>query len=237
MPDLANFQSAFAKAVLTAGQADVPFRSLAFAVYRNTSARGAVEALRASYPTVDALLGADMFTDVALDYRRGAPPSGPVLSDYGADFSAFLAQQAWTTELPYLADVARLDRLWLESFLAADAESIPAAPGPQSRIMLHPAARFAWLATPALTIWQAHRDPCGFEELEPDWCEEGALFTRPGLQVRVRPIDQACRYLLLVAACSVRIDECVAAVAEAYPQSDVPDLVQQCIAAGALIIR
>ena len=29
----------------------------------------------------------------------------------------------------------------------------------------------------------------------------------------------------------------VAAVAEAYPQSDVPDLVQQCIAAGALIIR
>lgn len=237
MSDLATFQASFAKAVLADGQPGVPFRSLAFAVYRNTSARGAVEALRASFPTVDALIGPDMFTEVALDFRRDAPPAGPVLSDYGAAFPAFLARQPWTSELPYLADVAKLDWLWLGSFLAADANALPAAPGSQPRIMLHPAARFAWLATPALTIWQAHRDPCGFEELEPDWGEEGALFTRPALQVQAQPIDRACHYLLLLSACAVRIDECVAAVAEAYPQSDVPELVQQCVAAGALIIR
>jgi hypothetical protein len=237
MPDLAEFQQAFAKAVLTEDQPDTRFRSHAFAVYRNTSARGAVEALRASYPTVDALLGADMFTEVALDFRRDAPPTGPVLSEYGARFPAYLARQPWTSELPYLADVGRLDWLWLECFLAGEMETLPEPVKGSSRIMLHPAARFAWLATPALTIWQAHSDPCGFDELEPDWCEEGALFTRPGLQVRAQSIDRACHYLLLLSACSTRIDECVAAVAEAYPQSDVPDLVQQCVAAGALIIR
>lgn len=237
MPDLAQFQAAFANAIMVDDEPAAPFRPQAFAIYRNTSARGVVEALRASFPTVDALVGADTFTEVALDFRRDTAPAGPVLSEYGADFPGFLARQPWTSELPYLADVAKLDWLWLGSFLAADADSLPTAIGSQARIRLHPATRFAWLATPAFTIWQAHRDPCGFELLEPDWCEEGALFTRPGLQVGAYPIDRACHYLLLLSACSVRIDECVAAVAEAYPQSDVPELVQQCVTAGALIIR
>jgi len=235
MPDLAQFQQAFADAILAEGQPDYRFRSHAFSVYRNTSARGAVEALRASFPTVDALLGPDMFTEVALDFRRGTPPAGPVLSEYGAGFPAYLARQPWTSELPYLADVAKLDWLWLECFLAADADALPVAQGHQARIMLHPSARFTWLTTPALTIWQAHRD--GFDELDPDWREEGALFTRPGPQVQVRPLDRACHYLLLLAAGSAALDQCVSAVAEAHPQSDVPELVQQCLAAGAIIIR
>ena len=67
-------------------------------------------------------------------------------------------------ELPYLADVARLDRLWLECFLSGA-----------------PATRVTWFATPAVTIWQAHRQPGGFDELEPEWREEGALFACLGV--------------------------------------------------------
>lgn len=222
---------------MTDSQPDPHFRSLAFTVYRNTSARGVVEALRASYPTIDALLGGDMFTEIALDHRREVPPARPVMSDYGAAFPAWLARQPWTSELPYLADVAHLDRLWLESFLAADAEAASEPLRGASRITLHPAARFAWLATPALTIWQAHRDSDDIEELEPEWREEGVLFTRPDLQVRAQPIDRACHYLLLLCAGSPDLAQCVAAAAEAHPQSNVPDLLQQCVAAGALIIR
>jgi hypothetical protein len=237
MPDLAQFQQAFAAAILSEDQAAPPFRSHGFAVYRNTSARGAVEALRASFPTIDALLGADMFTEVAVDFRRDTPPADPVLSDYGAEFPGFLARQPWTSELPYLADVARLDWLWLETFLAGEMDMLPGKFEAGSHIMLHPAARFTWLATPALTIWQAHRDPGGFDELEPEWREEGALFVRPGLQVHVQPIDRACHFLLLLSAGSTSLAQCVAAVAEAYPHTDVPYLLQQCVAAGALVIR
>ncbi|HXG81751.1 MAG TPA: DNA-binding domain-containing protein [Sphingomicrobium sp.] len=235
MPDLASFQRGFSRAIMSDAQPAPSLRSHALAVYRNTSARGAVEALRATFSTVNQLLGEDGFTQVALDYRDGEPPSGPVLSDYGGSFPEYLANQPWTSELPYLADVARLDWLWLESFLAGGLETLPRPIAGHSRIMLHPAARFIWLATPGLTIWQAHRD--GFDELQPDWCEEGALFTRPGLQVRVQPIERACHYLLLLGASSIRVDQCVSAVAEAYPQSNVPELLQSCVAAGALIIR
>lgn len=237
MAELAKFQKAFVDALLLQDQPAPRFRSQAFAVYRNTSARGAVEALRATYSTVNQLLGDDGFTQVALEYRSERLPAGPVLSDYGADFAEFLARQPWTCELPYLADVARLDRLWLESFLAAGAETLPKSFGGQSRIMLHPAARFAWLATPALTIWQAHRDPNGFEELEPEWCEEGALFTRPGLTVRPQPIDRACHRLLLACASHTSVNECVTSVAGAFPTANVPELLQRCVANGALIIQ
>lgn len=234
-PDLSTFQRGFAAALL----ADEPIDNLSwssqFAVYRNTSARGAVEALRASYPTVDALLGDEMFTGVALDYRRETPPANPVLSDYGVDFADFLARQPWTTELPYVADVARLDRLWLESFLSGSADMLPRPLGGASRIAPHPAARFSWLATPALTIWRAHRD--GFDELDPEWREEGALFTRPGIVVRAEPIDRATHRLLLSCSTPARVDEVVGSVAGAFPEADIPQILQRCVSSGALIIQ
>ena len=195
MPDLASFQEMFALSLL----AEQPIGAIAsepgFAVYRNTCARGAVEALRAAYPTVDALIGEEAFTGAALDYRSERPPRSPVLSDYGADFADFLARQPWTGELPYLADVARLDRLWLECFLS-DA----------------PATRVAWLATPAMTIWQAHRRPDGFDELEPEWREEGALFAALGDAVHAEQIDHAT-YLQL-------LPDCAAPAAATHPGKD-----------------
>lgn len=235
MPDLATFQRDFADALMTDGQPTPPFRSQAFAVYRNTSARGAVEALRAAYPTVDMLVGEEMFTQVSLDYRRDRPGSTPVLSDYGADFPQYLARQPWTSELPYLADVAGLDRLWLEAFLAATLDSSRPTVFGQSRIMLHPAARFAWFATPAMTIWQAHRDPWELGELEPEWREEGALFTRPGSAVCAQPIDAACHRLLLACSIPTSISECATSVADAFPTANVPELLRLCVGSGALI--
>src|SRR5688572_8836577 len=233
MPDLATFQRDLAEALMADGQPAPQFRSQAFAVYRNTTARGAIEALRAAYPTVDMLVGEEMFTQVALGYRRERPPSGPVLSDYGSDFAAYLARQPWTSELPYLADVSRLDRLWLESFLAAGLDKSRLTVFSQSRIMLHPAARFGWFASPAMTIWQAHRDPWELAELEPEWREEGALFTRPGSAVRAQLIDAACHQLLLSCAIPTRVVDCVTAVAAAFPEADVPKLLGSCVASGA----
>lgn len=236
MSDLATFQRDFAAALMAEGQAEPSFRSQAFTVYRNTCARGVVEALRASYPTVDMLVGDEMFAQVALDYRREAPPRSPVLSDYGGGFPAFLARQPWTCELPYLADVARLDRLWLESFLAADELTTPLSPSGSAVISLHPAARFAWTATPAMTIWLAHRDPWSITELEPDWVEEGALFTRPGSRVRAEPIDAGLNRLLTECIAPTSVAELVTKVSAAFPTADVPELLRRGVAAGALLL-
>ena len=237
MPDLATFQHDFARALMADGPIGAVSQRTGFAVYRNTTARGIVEALRAAFPTVDMLVGEDMFTQVALDFRLARPPEGPVLSEYGGDFPDYLARQPWTCELPYLADVARLDRLWLDSFLAADELTLLSTTPGAPRIFLHPAARFTWLATPAMTIWLAHRDPWSLDALEPDWREEGALFTRPGNAVRAETIEPACHRLLLACASAMPLADCVASVGAAFPETDVAALLDRCLAAGALIIR
>jgi hypothetical protein len=237
MSDLASFQRQFAEALMMEGQPDSSFRSQAFAVYRNTAARGTVEALRATYQTVDMLVGEEMFTQVALDYRQANPPAGPVLSDYGRDFAAFLSRQPWTCELPYLADVACLDWLWLESFIAADEIAAPAAAQDSSRIALHPATRFAWLSTPAMSIWLAHRDPWEMAELEPDWVEEGALFTRLGQYVRAELVDTDFYRLLLACSTPTSVGALMASVAATFPHTNVRELLQRGIVTGALVIQ
>ncbi len=236
-PSLAEFQEAFAEALMADSPMGLTARQPGFAVYRNTCARGSIEALRSAFPTVDALLGEDMFTDVALAYRGERPPASPVLSAYGSTFPDFLDNQEWISELPYLADVARLDWLWLECFLAPDRTTRQAGADHRTpRIALHPAARFAWLSTPAMTIWQAHRQAESFEELTPEWREEGALFTRHRLAVRADPIGRAYHLLLIACASGTPIDDCVAAVEAAHPGTDAVKLTIHGLARGALVI-
>lgn len=236
MPDLATFQEVFAEALFAELPVGAIARKPGFAVYRNTCARSTVEALRAAFSTVDALIGEDAFTGAALDYRCSQPPCSPVLSDYGHDFADFLARQPWTAELPYLADVAKLDRLWLECFLAPDTPSRFRAVGNMPRLALNPAARFAWLATPAMTIWQAHRQPEGFDQLEPEWRAEGALFTRRDLSIHAEQIDRAGHLLLVLASAGATLADGLAAVETAHPAADASALFARLLAAGVLTI-
>jgi hypothetical protein len=242
MPDLAAFQDAFAEALLAPEPVGSIARAAGFAVYRNTCALGVVEALRGAYPTVEALVGEEAFTAAALDFRAEQPPASPILSRYGARFAGFLARQPWTSELPYLADIARLDRLWLESHLAADRAPLRVAgpfPAGSTRyagrhLTLHPATRFAWLETPAMTIWLAHRAPAGFDELEPEWRPEGALFTRHGGAVLGQPITRA-EHRLLVATAGTPIKDIAEALEAADPAADVACLLARVIATGAVL--
>jgi len=238
MPDLATFQEAFAQALLAETPVGPIARQPGLNVHRNTSARGSIEALRSAFPTIDQLLGEEMFCAVALAYRNEQPPASPVLAAYGACFANFLSRQPWVGELPYIPDVARLDWLWLECLLARDCGP-PRNHGKwdgTQRIVLSPTARFAWLTSPAMTIWQAHRGSHEFAELTPDWREEGALFVRKGLGVHAEPIGRAEHLLLVACAAGTSFNDCIAAVAAAHPDVDVVNLFVRSLALGALTI-
>src|SRR6478752_5091515 len=92
----------------------------ALRVYRNTVISGAVEALRDNYPVVEQIVGSEMFEALAVDFASTCPPRTPVLALYGSEFADWLGQQPWIADLPYLADVARVERLRIESLFASD---------------------------------------------------------------------------------------------------------------------
>jgi hypothetical protein len=230
---LLEFQRDFAAAI--SASAEGPLR-----VYRNTVLSGCVDALRANYPVVAALLGEEMFESVAAQHATECPPRKPVLALYGAHFPAWLEGQSWVRDLRYVPDVARIERLQIEALFACDADPLEmtALAGRDDwqslQLPLHPAARFDWLTSPATSIWLAHRD--GVEgELDLDWHAEGVLFTRPALEVRPIRLERAGHRFLF----GIRLGESVGAAAIAaanlYPETDIGSLFTSLVECGAFV--
>jgi Putative DNA-binding domain len=97
-----------------------------FAVYRNNVTVGLVRALEANFPVVRRLLGGEYFHGFARQFAQAHPPRSPLMFFYGAQFPVALANERELAAYPYLADVARLEILWRESFHAADANALEA---------------------------------------------------------------------------------------------------------------
>lgn len=206
---LARFQDAFADTLFAESTPADPIVAAmaaqpAFAVYRNTVMKGAIDALEANFPTVSRLVGTEWFRAAAHEHVSLSPPRQPSLLHYGSSFPAFLATFAPAAELPYLADVARLDRLWVEAHIAADHPALggtalaaldPAALG-RALLVPHPAARWAWFPDgPVYTIWSCNREERDVG-CDIPWQGEGALITRPEDAVRWCALDAAgCRFL------------------------------------------
>ena len=147
-----------------------------FAVYRNTVIKGCVDALQANYPAVARLVGDEWFRAAAAIYVRRAPPSQPCLVDYGDGFAGFLADFAPAAQLPYLPDVARIDRLWTEAHLAPDdaaarrARVAALAAEPSTVLRPNAAARWAWFEHAAVfTIWSHNRAAGPYDDSDFDW--------------------------------------------------------------------
>jgi hypothetical protein len=238
---LADFQNAFADAVL--GHGDAFATHTAFAVYRNTVMSGWVDALQANYPAVARLVGGEWFRGAALAYalRHPAPDARLVL--YGTEFPAFLAACEAARDLPYLSGVASLDRAWTEAHVAADAgtdASFLALLTQEElavlRVTAHPAARWAWFdALPVFTIWSRQRvDEPAAGEFE--WRSEGALLTRPGDAVQWRSATRAeCAFLDACATpAGALLADAAAAALAAEPEADLATLFAGLLQAGAL---
>jgi hypothetical protein len=245
---LAQYQDAFARALMAVEPCgDEPgaigrlVSQPGFAVYRNTVMKGCIDALQANYPAVARLVGDEWFRAAAAVFARESLPSHPTLLDYGRGFAEFLARFAPAAELPYLADVARLDRLWGESHAAADAPRLDPSevatlkPDQMTRLTLrvHPAARWHWSdELPAYTLWRINRsdnDKAG----EFDWRGEGALLTRPEGEVLNRPLPRAGTVFLAACKRGASIAVAVGETLSEDAQVDLAALTDVFLQAGA----
>ncbi len=230
------------------GDAPPITRHPAFAVYRNTVLTGCVDALQANYPAVARLVGDGWFRSAATLYARAHPPTDGRLVLYGADFADFLARMEAAHQLPYLAPVARLDRMWTLSHVAADAPpalpqhiaSLPAEALATLRLAPHPAALWAWFdGIPARTLWCSNRSDAHPEaDAQPhdnlEWHSEGILLTRPALQVQWAPASLGAIRLLVACAQGATLLNAAQCASEAEPGLDLAQLMAQLLDAGAL---
>jgi hypothetical protein len=181
---------------------DVPWRAKRFAVYKNNVYARLVDALRDTFPAVERLVGEEFFRYAAVEYVASAPARSPTLLTYGEGFAAFLSRFPPASTIPYLADVARLEFLYLEAYHSADADPVDYADliheGEAARLILHPSARFMTSPFQVSRIWELNRNAEPFDALELPKTSEHLLVIRPQRQVEVRRLPTAM-YAALIA--------------------------------------
>lgn len=210
-----------------------------FAVYRNTVLKACIDALQANYPTVCSMVGEDWFRAAAGLFAQARPPHDGRLMAYGEGFAAFLQAFEPAAGLPYLPDVARLDRCWTESHLAADAPVPDAAwlalQAPDTlHLAPHPAARWIWSEEhPACTLWQRQREGAPMDSDLP-WEGDGALLTRPQGAVQWVPLPRAGIAFLDACAAALPLEVAAARALQADPEADLGALMALLLQASAL---
>ena len=169
-----------------------------FAVYRNNVLVSLIEALKDEFPAVHRLVGEDFFCAMARAYAVVQPPRSPILIEYGAGFADFIGTFEPTAALPYLADVARIERAWVEAYHAAEASPIdPEALTKMTpeqcsaaQFVLHPSLRLVRSLFPALTIWRMNVEDGLAAPVDLAAGGEDVLIIRPHADVEVRSIPR-----------------------------------------------
>jgi Putative DNA-binding domain len=162
-------------------------------VYRNNVTVSLINALAAAFPATQRITGVDFFRAMTRFYVRATPPLSPLLFEYGRDFPDFIERYEYAQSVPWLADVARIERAWLDAYHAADVQpltpralaSIPPERLADTVLKPHPATRVVRSRFPAVTIFTANcsdGSASRIDAVEP----EDALLTRPALEVEAR---------------------------------------------------
>ncbi|HYD63377.1 MAG TPA: putative DNA-binding domain-containing protein [Noviherbaspirillum sp.] len=246
MASLARFQERVSQALYASEPDAVPeFAALAsqpgFAVYRNTVMKGCIDALQANYPSVARLVGEEWFRAAATAYACVNHPKDARMLYYGENFPDFLARFEPAAGLPYLPDVARLDRFWTEAHAARDEPPLAPvqlshlAPEALAETVLYPhaAARWKWFSDlPIYTIWRRNRElsDCGSEI---EWRGEGALLVRPYDAVAWIGLDAAGCAFLDACMAGLPLGDAAAAALGVDRDADLARLLSTLLDAGA----
>lgn len=246
-PEMADFAGPFSASLLSPTAPTPAFvtgprgkqADKRYDVYRNNVTVSLIAALASIFPAVERITGPDFFRAMARFHVRQTPPTSPLLLDYGRGFPDFIARYEYAADMPWLSDIARIERLWLDSYHAADAPALKpdafSSVSPEALETLtftpHPATRLISSAHPAITIFAMNRGSGPITRVE-DRPEDG-LITRIDDEVIVRllaPGRGSFLHALLDGRC---LASAVAAAFEAAPSFDLTGAIGEMISAGA----
>lgn len=197
----------------------IPVRTR-LAVYSDAYFLRLLDCLSSDFSAVSRALGEQRFRELVAGYLQAHPSTSPNVSDLGAAFPAFLKDHPFQRELPFLADLARLDRAVFESLYSTrlgpfDPETINNAPAEawsNARLILDPTVRLLDLGWPVEPFWR--RQECAHDKRAPvprRPQRQCLLVFRDDEWVRVEPLSAAAWTVLVELQCGKSLEQACAA--------------------------
>ncbi|WP_201454965.1 DNA-binding domain-containing protein [Ahrensia marina] len=209
-------------------------------VYRNNVTVSLINAVADIYPAVQKIVGEEYFRAMAREYVRAHPPKSPLLFLYGQNFGDFIDGFEPAKKLPYLGDVARIERAWLTAYHAADLPPLDPAqlslvePERLAEICFqpHPASFIISSDYPAHDIFLMNR---GFMELSKvDMDKPQALMmTRPQTDTRLILLNKSEHVFMNAILKGSSLGEAATLATEADANFDLNHNLQMLLATGA----
>lgn len=209
--DLAHVQAAFAGA-LADPLPTIPEGLLGpgawdagrFAIHRNNITVSLTGVLISHFPVCHRIVGDRFFAWMAQEFVAQHKPANPLLMQYGGDLPAFIESFAPAGDVPYLADVARLEMAWIRAYHSLEqatlgVESLKPFSSTDlmaARIVLHPSVQLVRSPYPIATIWAMHQPNNESVALRESEAEE-VLVLRPAAEVVVHRLPAGAAAFLV----------------------------------------
>ncbi|WP_027998724.1 HvfC/BufC N-terminal domain-containing protein [Sinorhizobium arboris] len=211
-----------------------------FNVYRNNVTVSLMEALAATFPATRRITGEAFFRAMARFHIRETPPKSPLLFEYGQDFPDFIERYEYAKPMPWLADIARIERAWLDAYHAPDAavllpQALAAAePAELADLVFepHPATGLVRSSYPAVTVFSANRGDGPVGRIEAT-APETALITRPALEVEVRALPPEVGIFVVSLLEGEPLGRAAVAAQARHPGFDLAPVIRMMLEAGA----
>ena len=137
-------------------------------IYANMYFYRILDALKEDFPATLAVLGDENFHNLVTGYLLEHPPTDPSITHSGSHLADYLRDHPMRDDVPFVADLAKLERATVEVFLGPDAATLE--PGalravavedwPAMKLKLHPSAQILsldWRVSDLLQAVEDHR--------------------------------------------------------------------------------
>ena len=210
-------------------------------IYRNNYFFALCEALSATYPVTEKLVGESFFRAMSQEFILKHPPGNPVLAEYGAEFSTFLKEFPPVAELPYLPDVAHLEWERQRANIAADGTILDLALLLQESPEALTEAQFKFLPSvsllsvrwPVLEIWHANQEG-EIPEVELIEQERTVMIWRPILSVQMSYMDPAQHQFIQILMSGVIVADAFMLTLAEYPDFDLAEMIRKLVSLDCL---
>lgn len=214
-----------------------------FDVYRNNVAYSIASALLDIYPATARVIAEDNFRRLASLYLERHPPRSPLLFEYGREMGTFLAGFEPLSHLPYLPDLARLERAWLDAYHAEDAKPLdgetlavcPPEDLPGLTLKAHPAMRIVASPYAILDIFNANRGQIAERRRINAANAQTVLVTRPQLTVQLAGISSGQAAFMEQLSAGKPFAEAIGAAQARDPGFDLASAIALMIESGAML--
>ncbi|TJW47360.1 MAG: DUF2063 domain-containing protein [Mesorhizobium sp.] len=214
-----------------------------FAVYRNNVVVGLTEVLKANFPAVCRIVGEEFFDAMARILVASEPPTSPILLEYGAGFADFIAGFEPAASLPYLPDIARIERAWMEAYHARDTPPLEAAALaaiPDRHVLslkfsVHPSLRLVRSPFPALTIWRMNVGDGVPGPVDLAAGGDDILVVRPAAEVELRAMPPGGYEFVMALEQGQSLTEAMKTALTADPRFDLSGNIRDLVAAGTFV--